>query len=104
MKDYEEVKDTKDITEETEHKDDYEDVCYLCRRPESKAGKLIRLPMEGICICPDCMQRSFTMMGNTNINYEDLMKNMNLQDMFPGNIQVYSEKSAAEKEEAKGKK
>ncbi|WP_418462662.1 ATP-dependent Clp protease ATP-binding subunit ClpX [Frisingicoccus sp.] len=87
MKDYEEVKDTKDITEETEHKDDYEDVCYLCRRPESKAGKLIRLPMEGICICPDCMQRSFTMMGNTNINYEDLMKNMNLQDMFPGNIQ-----------------
>lgn len=87
MKDYEEVKDTKDITEETEHKDDYEDVCYLCRRPESKAGKLIRLPMEGICICPDCMQRSFTMMGNTNINYEDLMKNINLQDMFPGNIQ-----------------
>lgn len=87
MKDYEEVKDTKDITEETEHKDDYEDVCYLCRRPESKVGKLIRLPMEGICICPDCMQRSFTMMGNTNINYEDLMKNMNLQDMFPGNIQ-----------------
>lgn len=87
MKDYEEVKDTKDITEETEHKDDYEDVCYLCRRPERKVGKLIRLPMEGICICPDCMQRSFTMMGNTNINYEDLMKNMNLQDMFPGNIQ-----------------
>lgn len=87
MKDYEEVKDTKDITEETEHKDDYEDVCYLCRRPESKVGKLIRLPMEGICICPDCMQLSFTMMGNTNINYEDLMKNMNLQDMFPGNIQ-----------------
>ena len=62
MKDYEEVKDTKDITEETEHKDDYEDVCYLCRRPESKAGKLIRLPMEGICICPDCMQRSFRIM------------------------------------------
>lgn len=87
MKDYEEVKDTKDITDEIEHKDDYEDVCYLCRRPESKVGKLIRLPMEGICICPDCMQRSFTMMGNTNINYEDLMKNMNLQDMFPGNIQ-----------------
>ena len=87
MKDYEEVKDTKDIADETEHKDDYEDICYICRRPESKVGKLIRLPMEGICICPDCMQRSFTMMGNTNINYEDLMKNMNLQDMFPGNIQ-----------------
>ena len=61
MKDYEEeVKDTKDVANENEHKDDYEDICYLCRRPESKAGKLIHLPMEGICICPDCMQRSFT--------------------------------------------
>ena len=25
---------------------------------------------------------------NTNINYEDLMRNMNFQDMFPGNIQT----------------
>ena len=88
MKDYEEeVKDTKDVANENEHKDDYEDICYLCRRPESKAGKLIHLPMEGICICPDCMQRSFTMMSNSNINYDDLMRNMNLQDMFPGNLQ-----------------
>ena len=88
MKDYEEeLKDTKDVSDENEHKDDYEDVCYLCRRPESKAGKLIHLPMEGICICPDCMQRSFTMMSNSNINYDDLMRNMNLRDMFPGNPQ-----------------
>ena len=88
MKDYEEeLKDTKDVSDENEHKDDYEDVCYLCRRPESKAGKLIHLPMEGICNCPDCMQRSFTMMSNSNINYDDLMRNMNLQDMFPGNLQ-----------------
>ena len=88
MKDYEEeVKDTKDVANENEHKDDYEDICYLCRRPESKAGKLIHLPMEGICICPDCMQRSFTMMSNSNINYDDLIRNMNLQDMFPGNLQ-----------------
>ena len=88
MKDYEEeVKDTKDVSNENENKDDYEDICYLCRRPESKAGKLIHLPMEGICICPDCMQRSFTMMSNSNINYDDLMRNMNLQDMFPGNLQ-----------------
>ncbi len=89
MKDYdeEELKDTKDDAGKNEHKDDYEDICYICRRPESKAGKLIHLPMEGICICPDCMQRSFTAMSNTNINYEDLMRNMNIQDMFPGNIQ-----------------
>ena len=27
------------------------------------------------------------MMSNSNINYDDLMRNMNLQDMFPGNLQ-----------------
>ena len=30
---------------------DYEDICYICRRPESKAGKMIHLPMNNsICI------------------------------------------------------
>lgn len=23
---------------------DYEEICYLCRRPESKAGKMIHIP------------------------------------------------------------
>ncbi len=37
--------------------DEYEDICYMCRRPESVAGKMIN--MNGMCICPDCMQRTF---------------------------------------------
>ena len=57
----------------------------MCRRPESVAGKLIHLPMENICICPDCMEKSFSMMNSTPINYEDIMKNINFQ-IFPGNI------------------
>ena len=49
MKDYEEeLKDTKDGSGKNENKEDYEDICYICRRPESKVGKLIHLPMEGI--------------------------------------------------------
>ena len=28
----------------TDHKDDYEDICYLCHRPESIAGKMIHIP------------------------------------------------------------
>ena len=35
----------------------YEDVCFICRRPESKTGKMFRLP-GGICVCPDCMQKT----------------------------------------------
>ena len=55
----EEEKDQKD------KKNGYEDVCYLCRRPESKVGKLLRL-QQNICICPDCLQKSFDLvdMGN----------------------------------------
>lgn len=40
---------------------DYEDVCYICRRPESKAGKMIHIP-NNICICNDCMQKTFDSM------------------------------------------
>ena len=62
---------------------DYEDICYICRRPESKAGKMIHLPMNNaICICSDCMQKSMDAMNNSNINYSDLMNQMNMQDMF----------------------
>ena len=40
---------------------EYEDVCYICRRPESVAGKMIRIPND-ICICNDCMQKTFDSM------------------------------------------
>lgn len=62
-------------SENTDDKDMYEKICFMCRRPESKAGKMIDLPGD-IHICTDCMQRSFDTMNNTNINYDDLMKNM----------------------------
>lgn len=40
------------------HDDEYSKVCYVCRRPESKAGKMITMP-GGIDICRDCMQKAF---------------------------------------------
>lgn len=63
------MSDEKDLLETTnpsetsenqkeEKKDEYEKVCFMCRRPESKAGKMIELP-GNIHICTDCMQRSF---------------------------------------------
>lgn len=42
---------------------EYEDICYICRRPESRAGKMIHIP-NNICICADCMQKTFDSMGN----------------------------------------
>ena len=78
-----EEKDTgEEITEELsvedtekDDNDEYEKICFMCRRPESKAGKMVELPGQ-IHICMDCMQKSFDTMQNSNINYNDLMKNM----------------------------
>lgn len=52
-----------------------EKVCFMCRRPESKAGKMIAIP-GNIHICTDCMQKSFDTMNNNNINYNDLLSNL----------------------------
>ena len=51
-----EVIDSSD-TEEDEEKKDFEDVCFICRRPESKAGRMYHLP-QNICICEDCMHKT----------------------------------------------
>ena len=44
---------------------DYEDVCYICRSPESVAGKMIHI-QPNLCICNDCMQKTFDSMSNGN--------------------------------------
>lgn len=72
-----------------EEKDDseYEKVCFLCHRPESVAGKMIELP-NNVCVCRDCMQKSFDAMTSGRIDYSQLMNNlppgvqfMNLSDL-----------------------
>ncbi|MBR3772072.1 MAG: ATP-dependent Clp protease ATP-binding subunit ClpX [Clostridium sp.] len=64
-----------DVTKEnvTDHNDNnYEDICYICRRPESKVGKMIHIP-NNICICSDCMQKTFDTMNTGNMPYMDFM-------------------------------
>ena len=63
------------LEQEEENKEDYENVCFICRRPESKAGKMIDIP-GGIHVCMDCMQKSFNSMNNMPMDYSELMKNM----------------------------
>ncbi len=58
---------------DTEKSNDYEDICYICRRPESKAGKMIHIP-NNICICNDCMQKTFDTMNTSNMPYMDMMR------------------------------
>ena len=55
---------TKDPVEDSgDDKDnDYEDVCYICRRPESAVGKMIHIP-GNVSICVNCLQKTFDTMG-----------------------------------------
>lgn len=72
--------------------DEYEKVCYVCRRPESKAGDMVSLP-GGMNLCHDCMQKAFDSvtqngldlskiqnMPYMNLNFSDF-SNMANQDM-----------------------
>ena len=38
-----------DVVDE-EKKEDFEDICFLCRRPESKVGKMVHLPNDIISV------------------------------------------------------
>ena len=76
-----------DDIKDTEDEQKYEDVCYMCRRPESKTGRMLHIPgMNKMCICIDCMERSFRVMDGSN--YADLMQGMNIQDIFPGGLNM----------------
>lgn len=67
-------KNTENNVEEKED-NGYEDICYLCHRTESAAGKMVHMP-NNICVCSDCMQRTLDTMGNGNFDYENMMKNI----------------------------
>ncbi|MEZ3503785.1 MAG: ATP-dependent Clp protease ATP-binding subunit ClpX [Lachnospiraceae bacterium] len=95
-------------TEQAESEDNsYEDVCFVCHRPESKAGKMIHLTKD-ISICPECMQRTMDMMNNGNVDYSKMdfsrMPNISminlsdLQNLIPKRQKV--KKKAPENQEA----
>ena len=94
------------LEQEEENKEDYENVCFICRRPESKAGKMIDIP-GGIHVCMDCMQKSFDAMNNMPMDYSELMKNMpnismvdlnSLQNEIPKKQRIKKKKAQPEKE------
>ena len=69
----------KNTVDDTNKNNEYEDICYICRRPESVAGKMIHI-QQGICICNDCMQKTFDTMNTGGFNMGDIM-NMNMGKM-----------------------
>ena len=57
---------------------DYEDVCFICRRPESKTGKMFKLP-NNISVCNDCMHK--TMDTVSQFDYQGMLNNIPLDNL-----------------------
>ena len=70
-----EKKDRKDG--EKSKNSDYEDVCFICRRPESRAGKMFKMP-NNICVCNDCMHKIMDTVGQ--FDYQGMLKNVKLPE------------------------
>ena len=59
--------------------DGYEDICFICRRPESKAGKMFKMP-GNMTICMDCMQKTMEMVSQ--FDYQSMMNNPAFMNSF----------------------
>ena len=64
-------------TEDAKKESQYEDVCFICRRPESKAGKMFKLP-NNITVCSDCMHK--TMDTVSQFDYMGMLNNPSMVD------------------------
>lgn len=75
----------KERPETEEDNSDYEDICYICRRPESKAGRMIKIPND-ICICADCMQKTFDSMNGSGFPGGDFSSMGNIPNISLVNL------------------
>ena len=91
----------------SDNADNYEKICYMCRRPESKAGPMITMP-GGMCLCHDCMQKAFDTVTKGGMDFSKMPNmpymNMNFSDlsqMPPVNEIPQSQKLKKKKEPEK---
>ena len=112
----EETVDAVEEKQEDTEQDDYESMCVLCHRPESKTGKQITLA-PGISICPECMQKTMDMMHGPDMDLTNMpdmskmsdmskMPNVSfinladLQNLFPQQQKVKKKKAKADEKPA----
>ena len=72
-----------EIVDEMESDDEYEKYCFVCRRPQSKAGKMITM-MEGMYICPDCMQKTMDAVSASPLKLDKYTENSDDLEMPKG--------------------
>jgi len=82
------IKDNEELIDEVEKAEDNVDetpnkkirYCSICRRPESRVGRLLEVP-GGMYVCPDCMQRTMDMVNKSDFSNMTLPPNMIVGNM-----------------------
>ena len=86
--------DNSEVTEKNEihsaekpdaKEDEYEEICYMCHRPEHIAGKMIKIP-GNVSICSDCMQRTFDSMNGSAFPFPEMMNPGSTEQMHQDKI------------------
>lgn len=88
--------------EGTEDDGSYEKVCYICRRPESKAGPMVSMP-GGISMCNSCMQKAFDAINQNGMDFSKL-SSMPFLNLNYGDISSLMQPDAAVPKKQKIKK
>ncbi|NLG05680.1 MAG: ATP-dependent Clp protease ATP-binding subunit ClpX [Clostridia bacterium] len=73
---------------------EYEEICYLCHRPEHTAGKMFKLPND-ICVCADCMHKTMDTMSS--MDYQNILRDLTVNPA--ASVETSSESKDDEKEE-----
>ena len=81
--------------------DGYEDICFICRRPESRAGKMFKMP-GNMTICMDCMQK--TMETVSQMDYQSMMNNPAFMNSFGQFTNPYPQNGEGKKDNIKAEK
>ncbi len=106
----ENTKDDKIENSEKENKsnqddtNEYERICYVCKRTESNSSPIISMP-GGLDLCNYCMQKAFDSLGNSNFDMNNMpnipIMGFNLNDIT--NFQTNNQSKAKLKKKDKKK-
>lgn len=87
--------------DQNNNNDEYEKYCYMCKRPESQAGKLITLS-KGVNVCADCINKTLNQINNSPFSILGNIPGIdNMNMIFPNMDIPNSQKVKKRKTESK---
>lgn len=95
----------KQSKKERDEEERYEKICYICRRPEHRAGQMVSMP-GGMDLCHDCMQKAFDSIQSGRFDLGDMIPEMqiNLEELNRVHSSPVSQKQKIRKKDGESKK